>query len=595
MDNVMEKSLEIPSIMNLSRISMDSLLGGANQEKNLSFGGMIDNKQPVPIVDIDVWFYLDPNHLIQGPFDTESMRLWNIANYFQNDLPIKMQVWNTFYPLGLVFSVSSSAFREIPPEPNQSQYNSYMEQLEQQKQDQQKLEIARQSMEKSLALDHQHKQNMLEQQMSIQQQEHMLEHQRAEQMRQEQHRQEQQQQEQQKQEQMRNEQIRHEQQMREQELQLQEDCRRRELELAEEIKLEHLRNQQAQQQLLKEQERQRQQQVENIDTSPRRAPSAPWTSAASAKTLPSKMTLQAIQQQESLLFQKKQQELSQQQANTFNKTGWNTTPITVNSTPSVINIQAEEANQRGTQLHQRQHQEREIQRNEASSSQLKSLLGVNLANLGQQQLPAGGWKTTAVPPKEKKSSLLDIMKEEVKHTGVASNSTSPRPPVATSWASKAGSISNSNWATNTAAVNNTVSIPTMALDTREMERKEIKALKVVSPKSTSEGKKSKASFGGSAMPGDMADWCSVQLKKINNSDDLTLVEFCMSLGSAVEIREYLAAYLGSTPQVSQFATEFIKKKDGKSTGMISQSAVTAPDSRKTPMMTVTKKKKGGNN
>lgn len=47
----------------------------------------------------------------------------------------------------------------------------------------------------------------------------------------------------------------------------------------------------------------------------------------------------------------------------------------------------------------------------------------------------------------------------------------------------------------------------------------------------------------------MASWASQQLKKMNGKDDLTLLEFCMSLSDASEIRQYLAAYLGSTPEV----------------------------------------------
>lgn len=47
----------------------------------------------------------------------------------------------------------------------------------------------------------------------------------------------------------------------------------------------------------------------------------------------------------------------------------------------------------------------------------------------------------------------------------------------------------------------------------------------------------------------MSSWASQQLKKINGKDDLTLLEFCMSLTDASEIRQYLAAYLGSTPEV----------------------------------------------
>ena len=36
----------------------------------------------------------------------------------------------------------------------------------------------------------------------------------------------------------------------------------------------------------------------------------------------------------------------------------------------------------------------------------------------------------------------------------------------------------------------------------------------------------------------------------------------MTLSDPVEIRQYLAAYLGSTPEVSNFANEFIHRKGG---------------------------------
>lgn len=37
----------------------------------------------------------------------------------------------------------------------------------------------------------------------------------------------------------------------------------------------------------------------------------------------------------------------------------------------------------------------------------------------------------------------------------------------------------------------------------------------------------------------------------------------MTLTDPIEIRQYLTAYLGSTPQVNSFASEFIKKKGGE--------------------------------
>lgn len=60
----------------------------------------------------------------------------------------------------------------------------------------------------------------------------------------------------------------------------------------------------------------------------------------------------------------------------------------------------------------------------------------------------------------------------------------------------------------------------------------------------------------------LESWCKDQMRKLNGSDDLTLVAFCMTLSDPVEIRQYLTAYLGSTPQVNNFATEFINRKGG---------------------------------
>lgn len=48
--------------------------------------------------------------------------------------------------------------------------------------------------------------------------------------------------------------------------------------------------------------------------------------------------------------------------------------------------------------------------------------------------------------------------------------------------------------------------------------------------------------------------------KLNGTTDITLVSFCMTLSDPGEIRQYLTAYLGSTPQVNNFANDFIQKR-----------------------------------
>lgn len=58
---------------------------------------------------------------------------------------------------------------------------------------------------------------------------------------------------------------------------------------------------------------------------------------------------------------------------------------------------------------------------------------------------------------------------------------------------------------------------------------------------------------------EFASWCKAQLRALRNGDDdLTLVQFLMTVGSNAEVAEYLTEYLGRTPAVSAFSNEFIK-------------------------------------
>lgn len=55
-------------------------------------------------------------------------------------------------------------------------------------------------------------------------------------------------------------------------------------------------------------------------------------------------------------------------------------------------------------------------------------------------------------------------------------------------------------------------------------------------------------------------WCKMQMSQLNNSDDMTLVDFLLGLPSAGEVQEYVALYLGKTPQAAAFAAELIRQK-----------------------------------
>ena len=91
-------------------------------------------------------------------------------------------------------------------------------------------------------------------------------------------------------------------------------------------------------------------------------------------------------------------------------------------------------------------------------------------------------------------------------------------------------------------------------------------------------------FGAKMSPA-LEKWCNDQMMKLNGTNDLTLVSFCMTLCNASEIRQYLTAYLGSTPQVNSFATEFINKR-----GL---GAPVQEEWETTAQVKKTRKKKGG--
>ena len=53
---------------------------------------------------------------------------------------------------------------------------------------------------------------------------------------------------------------------------------------------------------------------------------------------------------------------------------------------------------------------------------------------------------------------------------------------------------------------------------------------------------------------------------LKGSDDLTLVQFLMSCASTGEVADYTSAYLGRSAEVSQFTSEFLRRKYAEAAG-----------------------------
>jgi len=123
---------------------------------------------------------------------------------------------------------------------------------------------------------------------------------------------------------------------------------------------------------------------------------------------------------------------------------------------------------------------------------------------------------------------------------------------------------------------------TTTSSTTTSENQSLSSSASTSSKSNSSKKKGSEDFG-SKMPRSMVSWCKSQLSKITNSDDETLVRFCFTLDSPADIREYMRNYMGSTPQVSAFASEFIRRKNrskGRSSGSNNNNKSTNSTSRR---------------
>lgn len=83
-----------------------------------------------------------------------------------------------------------------------------------------------------------------------------------------------------------------------------------------------------------------------------------------------------------------------------------------------------------------------------------------------------------------------------------------------------------------------------------VDKKEVKPVtSIPKPASQPVSPAKKNDFGGKGMSPEFADWCRQNMTRLKGNEDLTLLQFCLTLSSAGEIREYLATYLGSTPQV----------------------------------------------
>jgi len=187
--------------------------------------------------------------------------------------------------------------------------------------------------------------------------------------------------------------------------------------------------------------------------------------------------------------------------------------------------------------------------------------------------PAPAWGGGAAAASRKKS-MSEIQQEEAKEAARRAKEQGGRPSGG-GWANVAATGGSTAWGgaaatTPAAAVVSPMPVVAGVSSTQKINANAAWNMKqaaaaAVPAAATKQSQKAAAvdNFGANGqMTPAMEKWCKDQMQKLNGSDDLTLVTFCMTLTDSDEIRQYLSAYLGSTPQVNNFATEFIKRKGG---------------------------------
>lgn len=514
-----------------------------------------------PALVEEEWEYLDPQSAIQGPFSSKGMRRWLESGYFKPELPIRVRSWTRFFPLGIVFPSQDVAFLKPIPEPGTQQNPlrgvSFEDPVMRQSnsffaaEQQQRRQILEQQRQQQLQIEHQRQQ---------QQQQLLLEQQRQQQLQSDQQRQ------QQAMEQHRQQQLlleRQQQQLLERHQQHQEEQRLMEM---------------------MQQQQQRQQ------AAPKSAPVvASWASTDTAK--PQK-TLKQIQQEEAQQSAAASivpsvadpSSMSLKLKSLLGVTGAG--PATGAAISSAAPWGAEKASTtaasasstaHGKSLKEiQQEEQQEILRQQQLLLQQQQQLQKRLQQQQKEEeaasrhalSTASSWadkNTKGVATKG--PSLKDIMNAEAQAVPVETQ-TAGRGS-GNSWAAKlgVGQTPPPTVISRPAASTNVSASTTVETSSSAAPSKSVAPTKTPSAPSKSNGSTGTAGskstdFGGKKMLPELEEFCLASMQKLNGTNDITLLQFCMTLKSAAEIREYLAAYLGSKPEVSQFATEFIRRKEG---------------------------------
>ncbi|KAG7349392.1 GYF domain containing protein [Nitzschia inconspicua] len=177
--------------------------------------------------------------------------------------------------------------------------------------------------------------------------------------------------------------------------------------------------------------------------------------------------------------------------------------------------------------------------------------------------PAWGGAAAA---KQSKKSMSEIQQEEARAAAIMAAKRGNMPQASSGWANvAAGTTGWSSGAIRQAPTANAASIAPQSRAMNQSPAAQGGTSRKVAPlnqqtRSSSTASATPSEEFGAKIPPALESWSREKIYHINGSDDITLIAFCMTLDDANDIRQYFTTYLGSSPQVSSFANEFINKR-----------------------------------
>jgi hypothetical protein len=181
---------------------------------------------------------------------------------------------------------------------------------------------------------------------------------------------------------------------------------------------------------------------------------------------------------------------------------------------------------------------------------------------------APAWGGAAINKQQSRKSMSEIQQEEARAAAMLAAQRGSMPQSSSGWANVAAGTS--GWSSGAIRQSNSAAavaggLPSQARPVNQNSVVQSGTSRKVAPlnqqqRASSTASATSAEDFGATIPPAIEKWSREKISPLTGSEDIALIAFCMTLDDANEIRQYFTTYLGSSPQVTSLANEFINKR-----------------------------------